>query len=237
MDKRILTILLVIVLCLPILSSADTIVLKSGQKIEGKIIEKTDKHIKIDFQGVPVTYFIDEIERIDSPSVTPIQNSNLITKFQLSNKMPGYREPSQQSNAMPYKDWIQTKEIKDYLNSAQAINMRSQQAANQPQGKNALPEMAAKLSAYINDLRALYPPAELSGYHNKLIEAMGYMKMQFDENNMGSFKYMRLGMVSTIESTEALRDVFIKHNAPQTVISGLDFVINSLKDKVKLLPQ
>jgi hypothetical protein len=36
---------------------AETIVLKSGKTIEGKLIEKTDEHIKIDFQGVPLTYF------------------------------------------------------------------------------------------------------------------------------------------------------------------------------------
>ena len=44
---------------------AETIVFKSGAAIEGKLLEKTDKYIKIDFQGVPLTYFFDEIESID----------------------------------------------------------------------------------------------------------------------------------------------------------------------------
>jgi len=43
---------------------AETIVLKSGKKIEGKIIEKTDKYIKIDYLGIPTTFFLDEIENI-----------------------------------------------------------------------------------------------------------------------------------------------------------------------------
>jgi len=44
---------------------AEIIVLKSGQSIEGKIIEKADKYITIDSHGVPLQYFFDEIESID----------------------------------------------------------------------------------------------------------------------------------------------------------------------------
>lgn len=58
-------IILLLVLCFPISLFAETIVLKSGKTVEGKIIEKTDKYIKIDFQGVPITYFLDEIESIN----------------------------------------------------------------------------------------------------------------------------------------------------------------------------
>jgi hypothetical protein len=46
-------------------SYAETIVLKSGKTVEGKLIEKTDKYIKIDFQGVPLSYFLDEVDSID----------------------------------------------------------------------------------------------------------------------------------------------------------------------------
>jgi len=44
---------------------AETIVLKSGKTVEGKLIEKTDKYIKIDFQGVPLAYPFDEIQSIN----------------------------------------------------------------------------------------------------------------------------------------------------------------------------
>ncbi|MBM3251389.1 MAG: hypothetical protein FJZ11_01230, partial [Candidatus Omnitrophica bacterium] len=44
---------------------AETIVLKSGKTIEGKIIERTDEDITIDFYGVPVPYFLDQIESVD----------------------------------------------------------------------------------------------------------------------------------------------------------------------------
>ena len=44
---------------------ADTIILKSGQSLEGKIIKKTDKYIKIDFQGNTSTYNMDEVAKIE----------------------------------------------------------------------------------------------------------------------------------------------------------------------------
>jgi tetratricopeptide (TPR) repeat protein len=52
-------------LCLLPSLFGETIILKSGQKVEGKIIEETEKYIKIDFDGVPLTYFLDEVESID----------------------------------------------------------------------------------------------------------------------------------------------------------------------------
>lgn len=58
---KLFIILLLICLCFQIVTSAETIILKSGKTVEGKIVEKTDKYIKIDFYGVPLTYFLDEI--------------------------------------------------------------------------------------------------------------------------------------------------------------------------------
>lgn len=60
---------LILALLLYSICSAETIYLKTGKKIEGKIIEMTDKYIKIDFYGTPVTYFMDEIARFDAPSL------------------------------------------------------------------------------------------------------------------------------------------------------------------------
>jgi hypothetical protein len=52
--------------------SAETLMLKSGQKIEGKIIEKTDKYVKIDFEGVSLTFYNDEIADTDETSKTQV---------------------------------------------------------------------------------------------------------------------------------------------------------------------
>ncbi|MEK7307940.1 MAG: hypothetical protein AAB089_02610 [Nitrospirota bacterium] len=60
-------------LCFLTVVCAETVILKSGEEIKGKIIEKTDKYIKVDFQEVPITYYLDEVTSIDgqSPSVLP----------------------------------------------------------------------------------------------------------------------------------------------------------------------
>ena len=45
---------------------AETIILKSGERIEGKIIERTDQYIRIEIaEGTPFTYWFDEIEQIE----------------------------------------------------------------------------------------------------------------------------------------------------------------------------
>lgn len=61
----VILLLLILNLCLPSILLAETVALKSGKTIEGKITEKTDKYIKIDFDGTPLTFFLDEIESID----------------------------------------------------------------------------------------------------------------------------------------------------------------------------
>lgn len=70
MDKhKLISLILVICLQFSVSAFAETIVLKSGEIVEGKLIEKTDKYIKIDFQGVPLTYFLDEIQSVDKVDI------------------------------------------------------------------------------------------------------------------------------------------------------------------------
>lgn len=62
--------ILLLALCLSFstIALAETVVLKSGKMVEGKIVEKTDKYIKVDFYGVILAYSTDEIERVDGES-------------------------------------------------------------------------------------------------------------------------------------------------------------------------
>lgn len=48
---------------------ADTITLKSGQEIEGRIVERTAESVKMESFGVEVTYFMDEIDKINAEAV------------------------------------------------------------------------------------------------------------------------------------------------------------------------
>ncbi len=67
----------VILLCLAftfvlINSYADTITLKSGEQIEGKILDRTGDSVKIDFQGVELTYFLDQIDKVNGEQVASL---------------------------------------------------------------------------------------------------------------------------------------------------------------------
>lgn len=52
---------------------AETLYLKNGRKVQGKIVEKNEKFTKVDVSGVKVTYYADEIDHVqeDAPAPTP----------------------------------------------------------------------------------------------------------------------------------------------------------------------
>lgn len=70
---------------------ADTIVLKSGKKVEGKILEKSADALKIDISGMSVNYFLDEIDSINGEKpVIPVAAPAVGSK----NALPEQVEPS-----------------------------------------------------------------------------------------------------------------------------------------------
>lgn len=91
--ERLIILLLLSSLSFPALSFAETIILKSGEEIEGKVIEKTDKYIKIDFEGVQLTYFFDDIKTIEGEEITkedskaePVSKSEKAPKLNVYSK-------------------------------------------------------------------------------------------------------------------------------------------------------
>jgi len=63
---------------LPCGVNAETVILQSGQKIKGKIIERTELRITVDVKGVPQTLFLGEIASIDGKKVEPFQDKNAV---------------------------------------------------------------------------------------------------------------------------------------------------------------
>jgi hypothetical protein len=68
--------LAVTVCCLPAFS--DTLLLKSGKSLEGKIIDETDTYVTIEYAGVPLKYWKEEIQEItksqpvSQPTTSPV---------------------------------------------------------------------------------------------------------------------------------------------------------------------
>jgi len=65
MNKKITVILSLMFLFISSSVFAETIVLKSGRTVEAKILKKTDNSIKVDVEGIPITYYLNEVESID----------------------------------------------------------------------------------------------------------------------------------------------------------------------------
>ena len=51
--------------CFHVSIFSEIITLESGQTVEGEIIEETDKYVKIDFMGAPLTYSKEDIKSIN----------------------------------------------------------------------------------------------------------------------------------------------------------------------------
>ncbi len=64
MNKKLIISMLILFLFMPSIF-AETIILKSGKTIDGKIVERTRKSVKVDIDGIPITYYFDDIESID----------------------------------------------------------------------------------------------------------------------------------------------------------------------------
>ena len=78
------------IFCFSFLSFAEIITLKSGKTVEGKIVEETDKYVKIIFMGTTLTYWREDIESIDKQTVEikiKSDNAQFIPDF-LKNLVP-----------------------------------------------------------------------------------------------------------------------------------------------------
>ena len=69
-------------------SWAETIILKSGQTLEARIIEKKADYIRVSIYGLEMTYYNDEIEKIEGDSsgvekVDPQKTQNVLQKTQV----------------------------------------------------------------------------------------------------------------------------------------------------------
>jgi len=69
-NSKVLELAVVLSLFLPTGVSAESVILKSGKKIEGKIVEQNDRYIKVESDGSPIYYerkYIESIIKDDTP--------------------------------------------------------------------------------------------------------------------------------------------------------------------------
>lgn len=90
MNKKISIILSLMFLFISSSIFAETIMLKSGKTVEGKILDKTDKYIKVDTEGIPITYYLEDIESIDGKTVAKQSSSEQAPILSTANNAEDY---------------------------------------------------------------------------------------------------------------------------------------------------
>lgn len=98
--------LLIISLFISFNAYADTIILKSGKQIEGKILEKNEDSVKIDFAGNTLTYFLDELDSINGEKIKPaetivnsIDKQESVARKETTASLPAYQETTDSTPA------------------------------------------------------------------------------------------------------------------------------------------
>jgi len=135
---QVLKLFLVILLVFPGLGLASELVLKSGEKLEGKIVEQKDRYVKFDTGvGVVMTYYTDEINTIDGQSLQ-IREPIKIIETTVQEKKPLSSD----------NDYVITNEEKSEYSAAFSflLNMLKNGDLNNPSSFAALNQFKAKYS-------------------------------------------------------------------------------------------
>ena len=61
---------------------AEKVILRSGLEVDGRILEKTDKFVKVDYLGTALTYYFDEVDSIDGQKVEQPLDTRRESSFQ-----------------------------------------------------------------------------------------------------------------------------------------------------------
>lgn len=69
--KKTIILFFVFACAITVRAFADTIVLKTGQKIEGTIVERNSETVKIRFEGVDLSYMLSEVDFINQEKIKP----------------------------------------------------------------------------------------------------------------------------------------------------------------------
>ncbi len=179
---------------------AEKVILKNGKTIEGKILERTDKYIKIDLWDIPITYYLSDIDSIDGQKI--VQPST-------KEKKPVAESKPLEENKIPLKEKIPSLPIvpKEKLSlgelkEAQECLQRGTNFFKDRKYKEAAFEFenALKINpklteaylglGYVSDSSKNYD--EAIGYFNKALEISpnyveAYMGLAYVFNNAGNY--------------------------------------------------
>ncbi len=227
---------------------AETIILKSGKTVEGKIIEKAKGKIKVDIGGIPITYYTEDIDSINGQSASAFLG-------------PEYAGPDKNTSdyiKLLEKDSAELKKwqnwhagVSGYLNQMGIIGHKAGQigaiARKQMQGQDQetklriFAEAIQGIETLIKQTESISPPVELSRYHQKRLQLLGLsltLHKEIRNNPAGRPKEaMQKMQTITIEEMEELRRVYIEQGAPPEFLGQVDLAISYAKQVMENIRQ
>lgn len=212
---------------------AESIVFKSGKTMEAQIIEKGDEYIKVDFLGLPITYYFENIESIDG--------KDPMSFFGLEKAAPKPLDP---------KVWQQWYEgVSSYIEKIKALDAEARNIDRQclkdltqamdkkdvsPADKEKIVSQAGReLSAVIQQSESLEYPAQLLDFHKRMIDVQKYLKKHIEALLVKDGAYILdctlSAAGSNMQAIKALRETYIKYGAPEEFLKPLDSKLESYK--------
>lgn len=232
MEKKILfgTAMIILNLCFPIFIFAETIILKSGNKIEEEIIEKTDKYIRVEYNGSFLTYSLDDIESIDGKKIG--HTSTSATSFE-------------RDYTKGWDEWYAS--VRIFMDKVAGIEDKTTQILNKndknlenamrnndyARGERIFKEIIGGFIPIIEEFKALNTPPEFSKYIAKNIESYNYRKLYYEatlkHDRDLAFQSYSKALKAKLEAIEESKRIFMQHRAPKEILNFADGEINYYK--------
>ncbi|MBN3040283.1 MAG: hypothetical protein JW867_04080 [Candidatus Omnitrophica bacterium] len=218
-------------------AKADTLILKSGRSVQGEIIERTPDHIRIKINGLPIKYYIEEIESIDG--------IKLIDPGKAEEDELFYRE---KGSPKKWAEWYRP-EIEKYISDTKEIFSQAAAVTEQAlkdidrslkaRKTNEIPGICRKaqnkINSKINKLEKIKPQQGFEVYQQKIISSCQYMNSSLSawEKGQKDFAARKLSYLTlAMDAMKELRKMFNEYGASQEIIdSTTSFVDRTFLNK------
>jgi len=183
MGKKIL--LFIAFICLSNILFAETILLKSGRTIEAKIIKKDSSSIKVDVAGLPITYYLTDIESINGEKInvsSPKESS--------SASIDSKKEPHNQGVSVMHTTQVSGEESEYTILVNRAVDLMDKKDFTSAiaELKKAIEKAPDRSAAYLNIATCYH-------FMNQDQEALEYLKKAYSINPNDSGIVGNLGVI------------------------------------------
>jgi len=159
---------------------SETLILKSGQSVKGQIIEETDKYIKIDYQGIILTYSKDKIERVEKPEEAEATIQEQSNAKEIKIKIKG--DTTQNDEKFINKLDSLGKDIRTILSDTQTKLTNIKEKDLTQEHRDIVQKAVSNTKDIIIEIKKLNPPANCGPLQKIFIEGGNLAIKAFEED-------------------------------------------------------